>query len=332
MATATGSAVFAVEIASADNGDGWVHLLPAGRFKGRDGRGPYHLRDGEAIIAQTAKLGMDLPVDYEHQIDHATKNGQPAPAAGWIKALKADVNGIWGQVEWTSKAREMLDRKEYRFISPVFSFHKQTGEITILHRAGLTNNPNLHLTALASAELPDGETEMPPDPYEALRTGLVAALALPEDADDAAILAAVEALTAPVEEAPETAARRDTKADAGVMQLAAELNRVQAREAEAAAQTLVNGAVTSGKLPPFLREWGLALCREKPDTFREFAEKMVPLVAPGPSSTASPTRLGTGHAASTPSLTPQELALCANMGIKPEDYHRTVTASGRSQM
>src|SRR5690606_33678215 len=97
------------------------------------------------------------------------------------------------------------DRKEYRFISPVFSFHKQTGEITTLHRAGLTNNPNLHLTALASAEMPDGETEAPTDPNAALRAGLIAALALPEDADDAAILAAVEALIAPSDNAPETA-------------------------------------------------------------------------------------------------------------------------------
>jgi phage I-like protein len=80
------------------------------------------------------------------------------PAAGWIKELKADDSGLWGRVEWTATAREMIGRKEYRYLSPSFLFHPKTRQILRLKGAGLVHNPNLHLTALASQE-----TDMPPE-------------------------------------------------------------------------------------------------------------------------------------------------------------------------
>ena len=97
--------------------------------------------------------GIDLPVDYEHQNDvpEARLHG-PVPAAGWIKELKADAAGLWGRVEWTATAAEMIGRKEYRFLSPTFLYHPKTRQIVKLKGAGLVHNPNLHLTALASQD------------------------------------------------------------------------------------------------------------------------------------------------------------------------------------
>ncbi|MBY0431223.1 MAG: phage protease, partial [Rhodospirillales bacterium] len=91
-----------------------------------------------------------IAIDYDHQTDHAAKNGRPAPAAGWIKGLQARPDGIWGMVDWTGRAAEHLRKREYRYLSPAFS-HSPNGEVTCLLRAALTNNPNLELTALASA-------------------------------------------------------------------------------------------------------------------------------------------------------------------------------------
>ena len=34
----------------------WVHLIPAGTFMGSDGRGPFHLRDAEAVCDRFALL------------------------------------------------------------------------------------------------------------------------------------------------------------------------------------------------------------------------------------------------------------------------------------
>src|SRR5271170_5316509 len=82
----------------------WVELIPTGSFRGRDGRGPFHVVDPKAVIDATQALRMDagIPIDYDHATDFAAPNGHPAPAAGWIKELKLHAASIWGRVEWTS--------------------------------------------------------------------------------------------------------------------------------------------------------------------------------------------------------------------------------------
>lgn len=125
---------------------GWVELIPAGEFSGRDGRGPYTL-DAEAVQTAFASWGMPLVIDYEHQAFNAAENGQPAPAAGWINALDVRDGALWGQVEWTERAAGHVAAREYRFLSPVFD-HDKAGHVLRLLGAGLTNNPNLYLTAL----------------------------------------------------------------------------------------------------------------------------------------------------------------------------------------
>ena len=65
----------------------WMQHFPTGTFSGRDGRGPY-VCEPEAVIARTRQHNgsLDIPVDYDHQIEFSAANGQPAPAAGWIPA------------------------------------------------------------------------------------------------------------------------------------------------------------------------------------------------------------------------------------------------------
>ncbi len=130
----------------------WIDLLPAGVFSGRDGRGPYRNEHPERVIEATRKLGMTagLPIDFDHAIDLGAPQGQPAPAAGWIKELRSAAGVIQGRVEWTAAGAKALAAKLYRYISPVFEFSAD-GTVQRLLRAAVTNNPNLHLTAIASA-------------------------------------------------------------------------------------------------------------------------------------------------------------------------------------
>lgn len=58
---------------------------------------------------------LQLPVDYEHQ----TLKDVQAPAAGWIKELLLKRDGIYGIVDWTTRATEYLKNREYRYCSPV---------------------------------------------------------------------------------------------------------------------------------------------------------------------------------------------------------------------
>lgn len=129
----------------------WVMLIPAGEFSGRDGRGPFRLGDPARVIAATTALAMEagVPIDYDHATDFAAPKGRPAPAAGWIQELEARDGALWGRVDWTPHGAAAISSREYRYISPVFQYSSD-GEVTRLLRAGLTNNPNLYLTAISA--------------------------------------------------------------------------------------------------------------------------------------------------------------------------------------
>ena len=149
--------------ASGDGGSGipdWVMLIPAGTFGTRDGRGPFKVENADQVIAETKaqQLEAGLPFDINHSTDFAAPNGGESPAAGWIKELQAREGAIWGRVEWTALGKESLSKgpngepPKYRYISPVFTFNEETGQVQCLLRAGLTNNPNLYDTAVCARE------------------------------------------------------------------------------------------------------------------------------------------------------------------------------------
>ncbi len=97
----------------------------------------------------------DFVIDYEHQTIQASKNGQPAPAAGWFKRLEwREGQGLFAvDVRWTARAAAMIVAREYRYISPVFGFDPTTGEVQSLQSAAITNNPALDgLTDIAAAK------------------------------------------------------------------------------------------------------------------------------------------------------------------------------------
>lgn len=132
----------------------------------------------EATIAY--QKGADLPFDYDHQLVFAEKNGQPAIASGWIKELAVRPDGIWGRVDWTAKAAAHIAAKEYRYLSPMFA-HDKDGNVLRLAGAGLTNVPNLEITAIASQHGEDCTMD--------LLKILAALFGLPETSDQAAIVA-----------------------------------------------------------------------------------------------------------------------------------------------
>lgn len=205
----------------------WVHLVPAGTFRGQDGRGPYHLRDAAAVIAASMQQGK-LPIDESHATVLAATTGAPAPARGWIVELQSRDNGIWGRVEWTQTGTALMQDGAYKGISPVFD-HAKDGTVLRIRNAALTNNPNLlQLTAMhgdlsAAWRAVDAQHATEPDRAEARRRiraqalllgvdtsgwednahaahfeghmdkkAICTALGLPETVDDAGVLTAVQ--------------------------------------------------------------------------------------------------------------------------------------------
>lgn len=88
--------------------------------------------------AQIAERGVDLVVDYEHQ----TLTGDRAPAAGWVKELFAEYGHIKARVEWTLPAKQYLENKEYRYLSPVITVRKSDNKATGLHSLGPHQHPS----------------------------------------------------------------------------------------------------------------------------------------------------------------------------------------------
>lgn len=146
MATLRASHTFTLEPV----GDGWYDLLPAGRFGGRDGRGPYINDQPDGVLAAFDALGMPMLIDYHHQSLDAEDKSGAVPAAGWGKALRSDAGRIRCQIEWTAPAQAAIDAKELMYLSPVFDFDESTGRVIQIVCAGLTNLPNLRLAPLTA--------------------------------------------------------------------------------------------------------------------------------------------------------------------------------------
>lgn len=286
----------------------WVHLIPAGAFTGRDGRGPYTL-DAQAVLTAFKGWGADLSIDYEHQSINAQENGQPAPAAAWVKALEVRDGGIWGRVEWTERARQYLTSLEYRYLSPVFDYDT-TGRVFRLVGAALTNNPNLYLTALNRREgvsshstqgastvdlnyllervknmlnLPTlatpEEVAAELDKFKALlaapaTAAMRQALALPETAGLPEILRAAHARVG----AEPDPARYVPRAE--YERVANSLSQLQAGQAEAQVEGQVRAAMAAGKVAPASADWARDYCRRDPDGFASFVAS-APVVVPG---------------------------------------------------
>ena len=130
-------------------------LVPEGNFRSIDGR-PFEAtaangwlltpERGQQIVATLNRQAIDMVIDYEHSTILAKTNGSPAPAAGWCDSGSFEyVAGVgicstaW---KWTERAADQIAAKEYRYLSPVFSYAK-TGEVLSVLHAALTNTPAL---------------------------------------------------------------------------------------------------------------------------------------------------------------------------------------------
>lgn len=136
-----------------------VHLLPAGEVWGFDGRGPYRLDDPSAVIAASQALidAGQARIDYGHAAWIGADQGAGAENAGFLTDLDyippdqggEAASGLWGTVRWTETARRKLAERAFTALSPVFE-HDAEGRVLRLLGGGLTNKPNLPLTALAA--------------------------------------------------------------------------------------------------------------------------------------------------------------------------------------
>lgn len=318
----------------------YIHLLPAGEIRTVDGRGPYRVRDVEALMRASMEGGARLVIDENHATDLAAPRGEAAPARGWIVALQSRQDGIWGQVEWTEAGRRLVADKAYRNISPAIR-HLADGTVTGVLRASLVNMANLR--GLAALHQQDGNMDF--------LAKLRQELGLKDDADEAAVLAAVKsastasthaaqlpaiakaaglaenaevsAILGAVTTLADPAKRAPAEAVTALQQQLTALSTGWAREK---AETAVDAAIKAGKIaaPKEMRDHYIARHMADPAAVDKELGAMVSLHRPGGGSLIPPAPDKDGRAP----VDDSEASIIALMGVDPEAFKKARAAEG----
>lgn len=158
--TARAAALCFIDGADVESPPEWIQLFAGpSDVAARDGRA-WKKTNPQLLVEAFAREGRDLPIDVEHATEIKGPKGEPAPAVGWMTAIEVrDDGSVWARVKWNDDGVELLTKKRYRYISPAFRFNMDTREILELTSAGLTNNPALHLTALAREQQKEEEMD-----------------------------------------------------------------------------------------------------------------------------------------------------------------------------
>lgn len=134
----------------ADDGVQWIEVMPTGE-KLRNGRFYFTLtrEDLDVYAASIRASGDRTPLDY----DHSAAEGEGTRASGWFTGqaeVREDADRgpiLWAQVQWTEAAVEAIKAREFRFISPEFSFAEKDSKTGLMTKAKafvaatLTNRP-----------------------------------------------------------------------------------------------------------------------------------------------------------------------------------------------
>lgn len=267
-------------------------------------------------------------IDYEHQTLYTRENGQPSPAAAWFKKLEWRENdGVYAtDVEWTAAAKSAIESKEYRYISPVLTYNKQTGDVTGILMAALVNYPaidgledlavahftlstledtsvdkeTLILLGLDEAATPQQinqaiiELKASADKVTTLETEVSALKAKPETTPDPAKFVPIETMTALKDQ---------------VTQLSNKISDKECGE-------LITAALSDGRLLPAQENWAKTLDVAALSAYLENAQPIAAL------SGMQTHGLDLGEQ-NEDGMTADEVAICKATGIDVEDYKKT---------
>lgn len=304
-----------------------IKILPLGTVHSQKGDFVVDDESFNLINRHFENRGLDLVIDYEHQ----TLKDVQAPAGGWIKKLVKTKDAIAAQVEWTAKAKQYLENKEYKYLSPVVICRKSDGKAVALHSVALTNTPaidgmfalvnSIDISSPAGAE---GGNSME-------LKKIVALLGLPEDATETDVEKAIQELKRQ-EKAEEVVANKtimdllELKADAKTEDVAAKIMELKGtadktkdemilelkrRMDERDAEELVTMALKQGKISAAQKTWAKEYALKDAEGFQAFVAKAPAVVPIGKTGSA-----GYQKEETDTELNPKILK---NLGVSMED-------------
>lgn len=337
-------------------------VLPASPFTTQEHDARHGLNftySAEQLIAAVAGRKRRIPLTIEH---NDVKQSGDTRARGWIHRLftsetEPEYGGepgvLYAWVELNDLGKQEHDGKLYGYTSAVgagYWLDENTLNITGLRSLTLTNDP---ATAMPMAFTAEQETEdedalaasatqeNPLEEESPMLKAILAAIGVAEDADEATVLSAIEALKTPATSEAEAAltavgfsvadvgslvrvdelnaakaevvslaAARD-EATAQVVALTAEVSTLKAAAQDAQLSTLVDGYVRDRRITPAQRDQALALARASMEAFSAFIESAPALIDDQPTRAPVTDSLN---------LTAEERAKAKALGISPEAY------------
>ncbi|WP_414499152.1 phage protease [Stenotrophomonas maltophilia] len=345
---------FKLPLSLSDDGTIEMQLTPAGEFRPNDGRElpvPAWYIDAavaERVIARFNAKNKPLVVDYEHQTLNKETNGQPAPAAAWMRALQwREGSGLWAIADPTTRAAAAIDAKEYLYVSPVFRFDEKTGEVLTIEMAAITNTPaidDMQALSLRAAATFAFHSETEDHPMNPLLAALLAALKLPATTTEEQAIAAcsklglqlatLESLTTElgVDEGGALAAcsALKTKASAApdptkfvplsaVDEIRGQLAALSEERTNEKVTALVNQGLADGRILPALKDWATDLGKSDIAALNKYLAG-APAIAALSQTQTKGRKPGADEAKDAHGLDASELAVCSMTGISPKDY------------
>lgn len=308
-----------------------AHLLPPGPFRSTDVRpvecAAWQLdaQIAARVIALAASRKTDTLIDYEHQSLRSKDNGKKVIAAGWVPNTFEwrEGKGLYAVgIAWTDDARAEIAAKKYRYISTVFFYDAETGEVLEIVSIALTNTPALDgLDALADlarkfstaggspGNNQRGDEGMPEDKQ-------LAALTAERDkanAQVAALTAEKEALNKQVADLTS----KNTELSGKVAGFEKEKAEAVLAADKAKHDELLQAALTDGRIPPALKGWAE---KKSLAELTEYLESVNPLAMLN--KQAGDGKPGDGNHG----LSKEELVACSRAGLTPEEF-----AKGKKQ-
>jgi phage I-like protein len=307
-----------------------VRLLSAGANKTTKGTFEFGADQALAVMAAAKDWNNDYCFDYGHSMVAPVPGSKPADnetAAGWYR-LKVDATGnlVTDNLSWTDDAAKKITKREIRYISPTF-FHKN-GKVTEWFNAALVGVPATKgIQPLAANRIEQEE--------QSTMKSLLAALSLSMNATEDEALAAVAkllgfkrdmiALTgkSTLDEVAAEIARYKAGSDE-VAEMTAEIEKAKLKKANKKVKKMVAKAIEAGKLPPSLEKKAIELGRKDRSVLKEFIKTFKEVKREDDTERGPAAR----DAADVANLTKDQLEVCAIMGLKPEDFAKTIVASG----
>lgn len=310
--------------ASVDGVPSQIKFLPLGHVTSLEGDFNVDDETFESMDRIIKSRGLEIVIDYEHQ----TLRDVQAPAAGWVKSINKTDEALVADVEWTDKAKEYLKNKEYKYISPVVLVRKKDRKALVLHSIALTNTPAVDGMFKVVNKMASGEVDL--NEYDKDSKGgnemelslLIKLLGLKEDATEADVKAAIEALQTKKDDDDakvEIVANKTITGllglteDAKTEDVVTEIMALKNTQTKVTAEDLVELALKDGKIAAAQKDWAVGYAKSDPEGFKVFVNKAVQVV---PMDKVDDTD---DKKSKTDQLDP---LVMKQMGISTEDYEK----------